>query len=67
LAVLLLVCVLLFVQLVLMPGAMLEVVGVLSQGDLTMVQLNEVDTPLAFNEFPPKPGLALGVYTVVSL
>jgi hypothetical protein len=37
-----------------MPGAMLEVVGVLSQGDLTMVQLKEIDTPLAFNEFPPK-------------
>jgi hypothetical protein len=43
------------VQLVLMPGSMLEVVGVLSQGDLTMVQLCEVDTPLAFHEFPPKP------------
>ncbi len=38
-----------------MPGSMLEVVGVLSQGDLTMVHLREVETPLSFNEFPPKP------------
>ena len=38
----------------LVPGAMLEVVGLLSQGDLTMVQLSEIDAPLAFNEFPHK-------------
>jgi hypothetical protein len=42
-------------QLVLVPGAILEVVGVLRQGDLTMVQLNEIDTPLAFHEFSIPP------------
>ncbi len=42
-------------QLVLVPGAMLEVVSVLSQGALTMVQLVEVDTPLSLCDFPPKP------------